>query len=123
MISEDSPYIRIGGESTVTLLVDRIFELLDNLPELHELRQCFDQSLNDHREITCQLLHNALDSPVSSPDVSNTSLPLPTSARQLQQWRFCLQQALDGLQVSLDLQSLIIDNLTCCQLPRQAQVA
>ncbi len=123
MVSENSPFLRIGGEQTLLKLVDRIYELLDNLPELWDLRKCFDQSLTDHREKTYELLNNALQSHVSSSNITSELQPLPKSERQLQQWFFCVQQALDELNISEDLQTLIIDNLTCCQLPRTAQVA
>lgn len=123
MLSEDSPFIRIGGEQTLHLLVERVYELLDNLPELWELRQCFDQPLSKHRETTYQLLNQALESPLSNSSATLELLPLPKSERQLQQWSFCLQQTLDEFNISHDLQALVIDNLTCCQLPHNAQVA
>jgi len=123
MLSEDSPFIRIGGEHTLNLLVDRVYELLDNLPELRELRQCFDQPLSKHRETTLNLLNQTLESPLSNSNVAHELPALPKSERQLQQWSFCLQQALDEFNISQDLQTLIIDSLTSCQLPHTAQVA
>lgn len=123
MLSEDSPFIRIGGEQTLNSLVDRVYELLDNLPELRELRECFDQPLSKHRQTTHHLLNQSLESPLANSGVTLELLILPKSERQLQQWSFCLQQALDEFNISQDLQALIIDSLTSCQLPHTAQVA
>ncbi len=118
-ISEESPFIRIGGEATLQLLVDRIFELLENLPEVWELRQGFDSDLKISREITQQILAATFNAP-GTHDLEQHSydLPLPGSVRQLAQWHLCLRQALNELDVVEDLQTVIIDTLSCCPLPR-----
>ena len=123
-ISEDTPYIRIGGETNLQELVNRIFELLDNLPEVWELRQSFAEDLTKPKAITYQILQAGFDAPTTS-SVGNASreLPLPISERQLNQWHLCLRQALNELQVVEDLQNQVIDILSCCRLPESSQVA
>jgi len=123
-ISEESAFIRIGGETKLQLLVDRIFELLDNLPEVWELRQAFDGDLKVSQKITQRILAETFDVPGSNDlDHQEYELPLPVSERQLAQWHLCLRQALDELEVAEDLQNIIIDTLSCCPLPRATQVA
>jgi len=123
-ISEESPFIRIGGEAKLHLLVDRIFELLDNLPEVWELRQAFDNDLKTSREITQQILATTFNAPgIHDIEQHRSDLPLPGSVRQLAQWHLCLRQALNELEVVEDLQTIIIDTLSCCPLPRATQVA
>lgn len=123
-ISEESPFIRVGGEATLNQLVDRVFELLDNLPEVWELRQAFASDLQSSRQTTQQILAATLDVPgaIELSD-QDRELPLPISERQLAQWQLCLRQAMNELNVVEDLQTVIIDSLTCCPLPRATQVA
>lgn len=123
-ITEDSPFIRIGGDAKLKKIVDRIFELLDNLPEVWEFRQSFEDDLQISQNIALQILARTFDAPSANNfEHDNHVLPLPLSERQLAQWHLCLQLALNELDVVEDLQATIIDTLSCCLLPRATQVA
>jgi len=123
-ISEESPIIRIGGEIKLQQLVDRIFELLDNLPEVWELRQSFPEDLVNPKSITYQILQSTFDMPIAvNHNQACRDLPLPISERQLDQWHLCLRQALNEVHIVEDLQNMVIDALSSCQLPQSSQVA
>lgn len=42
-----TPYLRIGGDTTIRRLVDRFYELMDELPEAHATRKIHPADLTE----------------------------------------------------------------------------
>lgn len=99
--SATTHYTMLGGEAAVRQLVDRFYDLMDELPEAWEIRKLHPQSLNGSRDKLFKFLCGWLGGPqlyvqeYGHPRLRARHLPFPIDTQARDQWLMCMNQALD----------------------------
>lgn len=101
-ISKDprSHYERIGGEAKVRALVQRFYQLMDELPEAHSIRKMHHQSLKSSEEKLFMFLSGWLNGPqlfvekFGHPRLRQRHNPFAIGDDERDQWMMCMTQAL-----------------------------
>lgn len=97
---EPTPYVFIGGEEGVRRLVDRFYDLMDELPEVATLRAMHAQSLRVSREKLFMFMSGWLGGPplyierYGHPRLRMRHLPFAIGPEDVAQWMLCMRQAL-----------------------------
>jgi hemoglobin len=92
---------RIGGEEAVRALVDRFYDLMDELAEARELRALHPPSLDGSRDKLAWFLTGWLGGPprfverFGHPRLRARHLPFPVDTRMRDQWMMCMTRALE----------------------------
>ena len=100
MNPSDTPYARIGGESTVRRLVARFYELMDTLPEAYGIRKLHQPDLTSAEEKLYMYLTGWLGGPqlymnaYGHPRLRARHLPFPIGSEEAAQWMLCMRQAM-----------------------------
>jgi hemoglobin len=95
-----TPYEQIGGEEGVRRLVDRFYDLMDNLPEAQPIRGMHAKSLRSSREKLFLFLSGWLGGPglyqekYGHPMLRRRHLPFPIGRAERDQWMTCMTRAL-----------------------------
>lgn len=98
---QQTPYAQLGGEEKVRQLVDRFYDLMDELPEAYEVRKLHAESLDAAREKLFKFLSGWLGGPplyeqeYGHPMLRRRHLPFTIGERELDQWLMCMQKAMD----------------------------
>ncbi len=98
-----TPYEMIGGEKKVRQLVDRFYDLMDELPEAWEIRKLHAENLDTARKKLFKFLSGWLGGPplyereYGHPMLRRRHLPFPIGTRERDQWLMCMQLAMDEL--------------------------
>ncbi|MGD8497680.1 MAG: group II truncated hemoglobin [Chromatiales bacterium] len=98
---ETTPYQRLGGEAALRALVDRFYDLMDELPEAYGIRRLHPQDLSGSRDKLFKFLSGWLGGPplyvseYGHPRLRARHLPFPIGASERDQWLTCMNQALD----------------------------
>jgi hemoglobin len=98
---ETTPYQRLGGEAALRPLVDRFYDLMDELPEAYGIRRLHPQDLSGSRDKLFKFLSGWLGGPplyvseYGHPRLRARHLPFPIGASERDQWLTCMNQALD----------------------------
>ena len=101
-------YDMLGGEAGVLRLVNRFYDLMDELPEAWELRKIHSQDLQSARDKLFKFLSGWLGGPglyeaeYGHPRLRARHLPFPVDTQMRDQWLLCMNTALDE-QVSDEL--------------------
>ncbi len=101
-------YDMLGGEAGVLRLVNRFYDLMDELPEAWELRKIHSQDLQSARDKLFKFLSGWLGGPglyeaeFGHPRLRARHLPFPVDTQMRDQWLLCMNTALDE-QVSDEL--------------------
>ncbi|UJS24548.1 group II truncated hemoglobin [Thiothrix winogradskyi] len=101
-------YDMLGGEAGVLRLVNRFYDLMDELPEAWELRKIHAQDLQSARDKLFKFLSGWLGGPglyeaeYGHPRLRARHLPFPVDTQMRDQWLLCMDTALDE-QVGDDL--------------------
>lgn len=104
-------YDMLGGEAGVLRLVNRFYDLMDELPEAWELRKIHTQDLQGARDKLFKFLSGWLGGPglyeaeYGHPRLRARHMPFPVDTQMRDQWLMCINQALDE-QVSDELLKL-----------------
>lgn len=94
-------YDQLGGEVGVHRLVNRFYDLMDELPETWELRKLHPQDLQGSREKLFKFLSGWLGGPslyieeYGHPRLRMRHMPFPVDTRMRDQWLMCMNMALD----------------------------
>lgn len=110
-----SHYQQLGGEGAVRQLVDRFYDLMDEMPEAWELRQMHPQDLQTSRDKLFKFLCGWLGGPqlyvqeYGHPRLRARHLPFPVDSMARDQWLMCMDMALDE-QVSDELLKIQLKN-------------
>ena len=94
-------YELLGGETAVRKLVDRFYDLMDELPEAWEIRKLHPQSLDSSRDKLFMFLSGWLGGPplyietYGHPQLRARHLPFPIDIQARDQWLMCMSSALD----------------------------
>jgi hemoglobin len=104
-ISRDrrSHYERIGGEAQVRALVQRFYQLMDELPEAHGVRKMHAADLKNSEEKLFMFLSGWLGGPqlfvekFGHPILRQRHMPFAIGKAERDQWLLCMGQALDDV--------------------------
>lgn len=96
-----TPYDVVGGDAGVRRLVDRFYDLMDELPEAWGIRKLHPQDLAGSRDKLYWFLSGWLGGPqhyverVGQPFLRARHLPFTIGEAERDQWLMCMRQALD----------------------------
>lgn len=96
-----TPYQALGGEAGVRRLVDRFYDLMDELPEAWGIRKLHPEDLSSSRDKLFWFLSGWLGGPqlyaerFGHPRLRARHLPFPIGEAERDQWLMCMRQALD----------------------------
>jgi hemoglobin len=104
-ISNDrrSHYERIGGEAKVRALVQRFYQLMDELPEAHGVRKMHGADLKTSEEKLFMFLSGWLGGPqlfvekFGHPILRQRHMPFAIGKAERDQWLLCMGQALEDV--------------------------
>lgn len=94
-------YERIGGDAKVRELVDRFYQLMDELPEAWEIRKLHPADLSGSRQKLYEFLSGWMGGPQlyvakhGHPMLRRRHMPFPIGVQERDQWLMCMRMALD----------------------------
>lgn len=94
-------YDRIGGAAAVQRLVDRFYDLMDELPEAYGIRKLHAADLGLARQKLFEFLSGWMGGPplfvekYGHPMLRKRHLPFAIGIDERDQWLHCMRQALD----------------------------
>ncbi|GAB2543037.1 MULTISPECIES: group II truncated hemoglobin [unclassified Simplicispira] len=100
VVSESTPFERIGGEAPVRAVVDRFYDLMDLEPGYAELRATHGSTLDDARDKLFWFLCGWLGGPdhyqerFGHPRLRARHLPFAIGVKERDQWVACMDQAM-----------------------------
>lgn len=95
-----TPYARLGGEAGVRALVRRFYELMDTLPETHDIRKLHPADLSTSEDKLFMFLSGWLGGPqlfiekFGHPMLRRRHLPFAIGIAEAAQWMICMRQAM-----------------------------
>ncbi len=98
--STRTPYDLIGGENALKQLVHRFYELMDQLPEAHDVRKIHPENLAGSELMLFEYLSGWLGGPnlyiakKGHPRLRMRHAPYAIGPRERDQWMLCMQQSL-----------------------------
>jgi hemoglobin len=99
--ADDTPYSLLGGDAGVRRLVDRFYDLMDEVPEYHGIRKLHPQDLAGSREKLHLFLSGWLGGPplyvekYGHPMLRARHLPYSIGASERDAWLACMLQAME----------------------------
>ena len=96
-----TPYEGLGGADALRLLVDRFYDLMDELPETHGLRQLHPADLTGSRQSLVEFLSGWFGGPSlyiekkGHPRLRMRHMPFAIGPGERDQWMLCMRTALD----------------------------
>jgi len=96
-----TPYEGLGGADAVRRLVDRFYDLMDELPETHGLRQLHPTDLTGSRQSLFEFLSGWFGGPPlyiekkGHPRLRMRHMPFAIGPAERDQWMLCMRTALD----------------------------
>jgi len=99
-------YQQLGGEAVVRRLVERFYDLMDELPEAKGIRALHAKSLKASREKLFLFLSGWLGGPdlyvqkYGHPRLRQRHLPFSIGIAERDQWMGCMRQALGEMDIS-----------------------
>jgi hemoglobin len=96
-----SPYERIGGDAGVKRLVDRFYDLMDQLPEAAGIRALHPADLSGSRDKLYKFLSGWMGGPplyiqeYGHPMLRARHLPFPIGLPERDAWLLCMTRALN----------------------------
>lgn len=102
-------YERIGGETMISALVDRFYELMDTQPVAAGIRAMHPADLSTSREKLYLFLVGWMGGPQlyverhGHPRLRARHLPLPIGLRERDEWLWCMFKALEDVVPDEDL--------------------
>jgi hemoglobin len=98
-----SHFQRIGGEAKVRALVQRFYDLMDELPEAYGIRKLHAEDLQGAREKLYKFLTGWMGGPqlyveqYGHPMLRRRHLPFPIGDAEREQWMLCMNRALSDV--------------------------
>ena len=96
-----TPYEALGGADAVRRLVDRFYDLMDELPETYGLRQLHPADLTGSRQSLFEFLSGWFGGPPlyiekkGHPRLRMRHMPFAIGPGERDQWMLCMRTALD----------------------------
>jgi hemoglobin len=97
----ETPYELLGGDAGVRELVDRFYDLMDEVPEYHGIRKLHPQDLSTSRKKLYLFLSGWLGGPplyvekYGHPMLRARHLPFPIGIDERDAWLACMLQAME----------------------------
>ena len=97
----NTPYEGLGGADAVRRLVDRFYDLMDELPETHGLRQLHPTDLTGSRQSLFEFLSGWFGGPPlyiekkGHPRLRMRHMPFAIGPAEPDQWMLCMRTAID----------------------------
>ncbi len=94
-------YDMVGGEAGIARLVNRFYDIMDELPEAWELRKIHTDDLQSARDKLFKFLSGWLGGPglyeaeYGHPRLRMRHAPFPVDTQMRDQWLLCMNMALD----------------------------
>lgn len=98
---QNDHYRRIGGETKIRELVQRFYQLMDELPEAHRIRKMHHISLKNSEDKLFMFLTGWMGGPQlyvekhGHPRLRQRHMPFAIGDEERDQWMMCMTQALD----------------------------
>jgi hemoglobin len=96
-----TPYEGLGGADAIRLLVDRFYDLMDELPETYGLRQLHPADLTGSRQSLFEFLSGWFGGPPlyiekkGHPRLRMRHMPFAIGPAERDQWMLCMRTALE----------------------------
>ncbi|GAB5605028.1 group II truncated hemoglobin [Sideroxyarcus sp. TK5] len=100
---QNDHYRRIGGEAKIRELVQRFYQLMDELPEAHRIRKMHHISLKNSEDKLFMFLTGWMGGPQlyvekhGHPRLRQRHMPFAIGDEERDQWMMCMSQALDDV--------------------------
>lgn len=113
-----TPYQRIGGDDAIRKLVDRFYELMDELPEAYATRKIHPKDLTLATDKFCDFLSGWLGGPQAyvekygAPMLRRRHMPYAIGAEERDQWLMCMRMALDEVVADVELRDALYERFT-----------
>jgi hemoglobin len=117
MAAQKTAYELIGGEEGVRKLVDRFYDLMDELQDVKALREMHAKSLKGSREKLFLFLSGWLGGPdlyvrqYGHPRLKARHMPFSIGVTERDQWMLCMNRALQEVGVDETLREVLGDAL------------
>jgi hemoglobin len=112
------PYEAIGGEQAVRKLVDRLYDLMDTLPEAQGIRALHPESLATSREKLFMFLSGWLGGPplfvqqFGHPRLRARHIPFPIGEAERDQWLMCMRQSVNELDIEQQWRDFLMEKFS-----------
>lgn len=97
----DTPYDRLGGATAIRALVQRFYQIMDELPEAYGIRKLHPQDLQSSEDKLFMFLSGWLGGPplyveqYGHPMLRRRHFPFPIGEAERDQWLLCMKLAMD----------------------------
>jgi hemoglobin len=94
---------RIGGEEKIRALAQRFYQLMDELPETHDIRKMHQASLKGSEDKLVMFLSGWLGGPqlfvekFGQPRLRQRHIPFAIGEAERDQWMLCMNQAMQDV--------------------------
>ena len=111
--SAATPYEQIGGDAAIRSIVDRFYDLMDAAPEAATIRALHAPSLMASGEMLYMFLTGWTGVPQlyverhGHPRLRARHLPFPISARERDEWLWCMDRSLDEHEMPAELREML----------------
>lgn len=108
-----TPYQLIGGDDAIRKLVDRFYELMDELPEAYTARKIHPADLTESGNKFFDFLSGWLGGPqrfvekYGPPMLRRRHMPFAIGEEERDQWLMCMKQALEEVVENASLRELL----------------
>jgi hemoglobin len=112
---QNNHYQRIGGEAKVRELVQRFYQLMDELPEAHRIRKMHHIDLQNAEDKLFMFLTGWMGGPqlyvekFGHPRLRQRHMPFAIGDDERDQWMMCMAQALDEVVADVELRTELMD--------------
>jgi len=111
---DNTPYRMLGGDTGLRQLVDRFYELMDEVPEYHGIRKLHPRDLSGSREKLYLFLSGWLGGPplyvekYGHPMLRARHLPFAIGVAERDAWLACMLQAMEDTGVAEPLRDALL---------------
>jgi hemoglobin len=112
-----APYELMGGEATISSLVDRFYFYMDTLPEAQGIRKMHAESLSNANEKLFKFLSGWLGGPdlfvqeFGHPMLRRRHLPFAIAQSERDQWMLCMNKAMTEIEMDENLRKSLLQAL------------
>lgn len=112
--ADDTPYSLLGGDTGVRRLVDRFYDLMNEVPEYHGIRKLHPQDLAGSRDKLYLFLSGWLGGPplyvekYGHPMLRARHLPYAIGVSERDAWLACMLQAMEDTGVAEPLRDALL---------------
>ncbi len=110
----DTPYQQVGGDAGVRRLINRFYDLMDEVPEYHGIRKLHPQDLAGSREKLYLFLSGWMGGPqlyvekFGHPMLRARHLPFAIGIAERDAWLACMLQAMEDIGLEAALRAALL---------------